>query len=63
MNAKQKELRHEDYLDHILVAIKLARNYVEAAALFATVRTVSDCALLDRLLGVAAAEQECAEIG
>ncbi len=28
----------------------LARNYVEAAALFAAVRTVSDCEALDRLL-------------
>jgi len=29
MNAKQRELRYEDYLDHILDAIKLARSYVE----------------------------------
>ena len=29
MNAKQKELRHEDYLEHVLDAIKLARAYVE----------------------------------
>ncbi len=30
----------------------LARNYVEAAALFTAVRTVSDCEALDALLGV-----------
>ena len=34
----------------------LARNYVEAAALFAAVRTVSDCEVLDHLLGMDAVQ-------
>jgi len=35
----------------------LARNYPEAAALFAAARTVADCEVLDRLLGIEDAHQ------
>jgi uncharacterized protein with HEPN domain len=29
MNAKQRQLRHTDYLEHMLEAISLARSHVE----------------------------------
>lgn len=30
MNAKQRQLRYTDYLEHIINAISLARNHIEA---------------------------------
>lgn len=32
MNAKQRQLRQEDYLEHMLDAVRLARSYVEGMA-------------------------------
>ena len=32
MNARHRQLRHEDYLGHMLDAIKLARSYVDGMA-------------------------------
>jgi len=59
MNAKQRQLRHSDYIEHILDATQQARSYVEETSkeMFLQDRKTQDAVILKILvIGEAAAQ-------
>ena len=59
MNAKQRQLRHLDYVEHILDAVKQARSYIEGTSkeAFLQDRKTQDAVILKILvIGEAAAQ-------